>query len=185
MFILDTNNVFTAMYARGQKVETDIDLWHKRFGHVNFTRLQDMQSKKLVFGPLKFSAHKDQVWEACQLEKQHQLPFPNESNRSHNCCDLIHTNVWGPTENVSLGGNKYFVSFIDDFSRHTWIFSIQKKSKVFPCFLQLKSLVEKEKNRKIRCLRSDGGTEYFSDEFTTYLLKEGIYREYSYMYTPQ
>ena len=47
MFILDTNDVGTAMFAKGQKVELDIDLWHKRIGHVNYQRLQDLQSKKV------------------------------------------------------------------------------------------------------------------------------------------
>ena len=42
MFILDTNQAGTALYAKGQKVESDIDLWHKRFGHVNFPRLREM-----------------------------------------------------------------------------------------------------------------------------------------------
>ena len=41
--------------------------------------------------------------------------------------DLIHKDVWGPTQNVSLGGSRYFVSFIGDYSRHTWIYLIEKK----------------------------------------------------------
>ena len=54
MFILDTNDVGTSMFAKGQKVESDIDLWHKRIGHVNYHRLQDLQSKQVVFGLPKF-----------------------------------------------------------------------------------------------------------------------------------
>ena len=45
MFILDMNDVDTAMFAKGQKVESDIDLWHKRIGHVNYQRFQDLHSK--------------------------------------------------------------------------------------------------------------------------------------------
>ena len=55
MFILNTNEVGTALFAKGQKVESDIDLWHKRFGHVNFPRLREMQTKNIVFGLPKFS----------------------------------------------------------------------------------------------------------------------------------
>ena len=83
--------------------------------------------------------------------------------------------VWGPTQNTSLGGNKYFVSFIDNFLRHTWIFLIEKKSEVFLCFLQLTSLIEWDTNSKIKCLQFDGGKEYFSGEFTGYLEREGIH----------
>ena len=56
---------------------------------------------------------------------------------------------------------------------------------MFSCFQRLKSLVEKESNRRIRCLRSDGGKDYVSGAFTTFLEKEGIRREYSCRYTLQ
>ena len=40
MFILDTTDGGTAMFAKGQKAESDIDLWHKRIGHVNYQRFK-------------------------------------------------------------------------------------------------------------------------------------------------
>ena len=55
MFILETNDVGTAMFAKVQKVESDINLWHNRFGHVNFPRLCEMETKNIVFGLQKFS----------------------------------------------------------------------------------------------------------------------------------
>ena len=61
MFILDTNDVGTAMFAKGQKVKSDIDLWHKRIDHVNYQRLQDLQSKQVVFGLPKLSHQKAQI----------------------------------------------------------------------------------------------------------------------------
>ena len=119
MFILDSTDGGTAMFAKGQKAESDIDLWHKQIGHVNYQRLQDLQLKQVVFGLPKFSGQKALSCEASQLGKQHRLPFPNERNRSLNKLDLIHSNVWGPTQNFSLGGSRYLVSFIDDYMRHT------------------------------------------------------------------
>ena len=77
MFILDSTDGGTAMFAKGQKAESDIDLWHKRIGHVNYQRLQDLQSKQVVFRLPKFSGRKAQICEACQLGKQHRLPFPD------------------------------------------------------------------------------------------------------------
>ena len=69
MFILKTNDVDTVMFAKGQKVESDTDLWHKRFNHVNFPWLREMQTKNIVFGLPKFSGWNNQVCEACQLGK--------------------------------------------------------------------------------------------------------------------
>ena len=64
MFILNTNDIGTALFAEGQKVESNIDLWHKRVGHVNYQRLQDLQSKQVVFRLPKFSGQKVQICEA-------------------------------------------------------------------------------------------------------------------------
>ena len=132
----------------------------------------------MVFGLPKFSGRKAQICEACQLGKQHRLPFPNN-------LDLIHSDVWGPAQNVSLGGSRYFVSFIDDYTRHTWIYLIERKSEVFDCFRDLKGFVETESGRKIKCLRSDGGKEYFSGQFNGYLQQMGIQREFKCRYTPE
>ena len=104
MFILNTNDVGAALFAKGQKVESGIDLWHKRIGHVNYQRLQDLQSKHVVFGLPKFSGQKAQIWDVGEIAKQHRFPFSNERNRSWNKLDMIHADVGGPTQNVSLGG---------------------------------------------------------------------------------
>ena len=75
---------------------------------------------------------------------------------------------------MSIGGSRYFVTFIDDYTWHTWACLIANKSEVFACFLKVKSLAERETNRKIKCLKSDGKKEYFSDQFSSYLQKEEI-----------
>ena len=161
MFILETKEVGTMTFAEGQKVESDIDLWHKRFSHVNFLWLQEMQKKNIVFGLPKCSDRIGQVWEVCHLVKHHQLPFPNERNWSRHQLDLIHSDKWGPAQNVSIGGSRYFVTFNDDYTKHTWAWLIAKKSKLFSGFLKVKSLAERETGKKIKCLMSDGGKEYF------------------------
>ena len=110
-------------------VELDIDLWHKRFGHINFPQLQEMQMKNIVFRLPKFSG------DAYQLGKHHRLPFPNKQYRSQNRLNLIHSDVWGLAQTTSIRGSCYFVTFIDDYTLHTWNCLITKKSNVFICFL--------------------------------------------------
>ena len=95
------------------------------------------------------------------------------------------SDVWGPAQVSTLGGCRYYVTFIDDFSRHTWIYPMRQKSEVFGHFQQFKAEAEKTIGRHVRCVRSDGGKEYLSDAFTTYLRKEGIRREFSCRHTPQ
>ena len=62
---------------------------------------------------------------------------------------------------------------------------MQRKSEVLTHFLRLKRMVENETNRKIHCLQSDGGKEYFSNEFMAYLQKKGIHYEFSCRYKPE
>ena len=69
MSILDSSDGGTTMFAKGPKVKSDIDLWHKQIGHINYQWLQDMQSKQVVFGLPKFSGRKAQICQAYQLGK--------------------------------------------------------------------------------------------------------------------
>ena len=82
---------------------------------------------------------------------------------------LIHLNVWGSAPNVSIEGSCCCVTFIDDYTRYTSACLIAKKSEFSTCFLKVKSLTEQETNRKIKCLRTDGGKDYFFDKFSSYL----------------
>jgi len=75
--------------------------------------------------------------------------------------DLIFPDVWGlaPT---SIGRNNYYVSFIDDYNKFTWIYLLHHKSKVFQCFCDFQQLVERQFDRKILAIQTDWGGEYQS-----------------------
>ncbi|KAK2978064.1 hypothetical protein RJ640_015702 [Escallonia rubra] len=74
--------------------------------------------------------------------------------------ELVHLDVCGPTTIKSLGGNLYFVSFIDDASRKTWIYAFSQKSDVYHTFKKWKALVENETWNKIKCLKSQNRGKY-------------------------
>ena len=85
----------------------------------------------------------------------------------------------------SLSGYLYYVLFIDDFSRKTWIFFLKAKNKTLGKFQEFKALVENQSSRKICTLRSDNGGEYISREFNDFFQKVGIKRELTVPYNPQ
>ena len=93
--------------------------------------------------------------------------------------DLIHTDVWGPSLVASIGGARYYVTFIDDFSRKVWTFFLKHKSEVFQKFKEWKAMVENQRGRKVKALRSDNGGEYTSMEFKEYLARHGIKHQLS------
>ncbi|RVW67999.1 Retrovirus-related Pol polyprotein from transposon TNT 1-94 [Vitis vinifera] len=89
----------------------------------------------------------------------------------------IKTYVWGPVRVASLGGSMYFVSFIDDYSRKVWAYFMQHKSETFAKFKLWKTEVENQTWRKIKCLRSDNGTEYTDSKFTELCLEKKVWVE--------
>jgi transposase InsO family protein len=99
--------------------------------------------------------------------------------------ELVHTDVWGPTQVSSLGGSRYYVTFIDDATRKTWVYCIRQKYDVFDTFKKWKALVENETGKSLKCLRSDNGGEYCSKEFDDYCSYHGIRREKTVPRTPQ
>ena len=76
----------------------------------------------------------------------------------------------------SIGGSFYFLTFIDDFSRKTWIYFLRHKSETFSKFKDFKAFTEKQSGKSIKMLRLDGGGEYDSHEFTDLCKKHGIQR---------
>jgi hypothetical protein len=112
------------------------------------------------------------------------LKFGTSTTKSKCILDLIHSDVWQAPV-VSLGGARYFVSFIDDFSRRCWVYPIRRKADVFAVFKTFKARVELESEKKIKCLRTDNGGEYTSDEFDNFCQHEGIKRQFTTAYTPQ
>jgi len=75
----------------------------------------------------------------------------------------------GPSPVASIGGARYYVTFIDDFSRKIWVYFLKQKSKVFYKFKEWKTLMKNQTRRKIKVLRSDNRAEYTSKEFKDYL----------------
>ena len=103
--------------------------------------------------------------------------FHEKENRALRILERVHTDVCGPFSVASTTKHKYYVIFVDEFSRKCWIFFMQKKDKKFFEFYEFKALVEKELGKKVKALRSDNGGEYIYNEFKNFCSKEGIRRE--------
>lgn len=119
----------------------------------------------------------DQLCEGCLLGKQPRKSFPKVSeSRASRPLQLIHTDVCGPITPCYFGKNKYFVLFIDDFSRKTWVYFLKEKSEVLKYFKNFKALVEKESGLKLQVVRSNRGGEFTSKEFQEFCDANGIRR---------
>ncbi|KAL0298475.1 UNVERIFIED_CONTAM: Retrovirus-related Pol polyprotein from transposon TNT 1-94 [Sesamum radiatum] len=148
-------------------------LWHRRLGHFNFQGLKILHQKKMMTDLPQIQAVEG-ACEACLQGKQHKKPFPSGTSwRAKAVLELIHTDVCGPMRTPSHEQNRYFILFIDDYSRMTWVYFMREKSEVFKVFKKFKNLVEKQSGRSIKVLRSDRGKEYNNSEFDKFCEEEG------------
>ncbi|KRX56900.1 Retrovirus-related Pol polyprotein from transposon TNT 1-94 [Trichinella sp. T9] len=159
--------------------------WHRRLGHLNERSLLELTRHEKVFG-MKVGKEKLPVCEICIKGKQTQSPFPkNQAKRRCRPLELIHTDICGPMRQNSIGGSKYFVTFIDDYSRWCEIYFLKNRNEVLDAFMDFKSHAENQTGNKIKTLRSDNATEYCSENFQKFLRVNGIRHETSVQYTPQ
>lgn len=157
-------------------------IWHRRLGHVNFDTLK--QISKTANG-LDFVDVKAAQCETCIMGKQSRIPFPKEGKRSEEPLQLVHSDVCGPMSENSLGGGRYFVTFLDDFSRKLFVYILREKSEVYSKFIEFKNLTERQTGRKIKMLRTDNGTEYVNKSFLNFCKSNGVIHQKSTTYTPQ
>nr|GEX46411.1 hypothetical protein [Tanacetum cinerariifolium] len=82
-------------------------------------------------------------------------------------------------------GSRYFLLFVDDYSRMCWVYFLTSKSEAFEFFKKFKALTENQCNRKLKILRTDRGGEFLSNEFSRFCDEYGIKRELTAPYTPE
>jgi histone deacetylase 1/2 len=111
------------------------------------------------------------VCDSCQLAKSHQLPYPISSSVSTVPLEHIFSDVWGPAP-LSMGKHSYYVSFIDDFSKFTWIYLLKKCSHVYQAFLNFQQYVERKFDRKIITMQTDWEGKY--ENLNGFFQKVGI-----------
>lgn len=131
-----------------------LNVWHQRLGHPSKRILSKIlpHCKDIIKRNDKVS-----FCEACKFGKSHKLPFPVSPSRAKTRFELVHTDLWRPAPIQSIDGYNYYVAFLDDFSRYTWIFALKSKSDTFRIFKQFQAQVEVQYGTTIRTLRCDGG----------------------------
>lgn len=135
-------------------------VWHKRFCHLNFQGLKLVKERGMVNGLPNIEATTE-VCEECVMGKQYQNSFPRRSTwKAKAPLEIVHTDICGKMPTPSLSHHRYFLTFIDDYSRMTWVYFLKEKSETFTIFKQFKTLVEKQSGCSIKTIRSDRGGEY-------------------------
>ena len=114
-------------------------------------------------GSLRSIDNKSYVtFESCLLGNMTKFPSKEKDERASGSLDLIDTNVCGLMSTHARGSFMYFITFIDDYSRHGYLYLVRYKFEAFETFKEFKNEVEKQLGRRIETLRSNRGGEYLS-----------------------
>ena len=165
------------------EASTDTSLLHRRLSHISEKGMKMLLSRgKLT----KLKSIDFDMCENCISEKQKNVSFLKTSTTPKaGKLQLVHTDLWGPSPTASLGGSRYYITFIDDSSRKVWVYFLKNKSDIFETFKKWKAMVETETSLKVKCLRSNNGGEYIDGGFREYCVAQGIRMEKTIPGTPQ
>ncbi|CAL2246117.1 unnamed protein product [Prunus armeniaca] len=159
----------------GQQIKSS--LWHQRLGHPT----NEVVKLMLQASAVSVSA----LCSACLHGKMHKLPFPSEHIKSNIAFQRIHSDVWGPSRNKSIDGYRYYVSFVDECTGFLWLYPLFNKSGVFEIFLKFYAFISTQFGARLQYFQSDGGGEFNSSQFASFLDSKGIIHQLSCPSTPQ
>ena len=104
------------------------DLWHQRMGHASYKHLSIVSKFESILGIPKLSRMSNVVCGPCQLGKQTKAKHPGtQTSATSRSLELLHLDLMGPTRTESLGGKRYIMIVVDDFTRYTWVILLRSK----------------------------------------------------------
>lgn len=169
----------------GAAAMEDMDVWHRRLGHVNKRIIEEMKKEDLVIGIKEESKEKRQC-EPCVAGKMCRKAHPKLTGiRTSRIMELWHLDLIGPIKPSSRGGKKYILTIVDDYSRVIFLELLKEKGEVAEKLKELIILKENQSELKLKAIRSDNGREFVGKNLQDWLKNKGIKHEFSPARTPQ
>ncbi|KAI3759043.1 hypothetical protein L6452_06616 [Arctium lappa] len=189
VYCLDMDNVDSDSSLNCLVSKASVDessLWHRRMCHMNFKTMNKLVKNNLVRGlPSKVFSCDDHCV-ACLKGKQHKTSHKTkEINSISSCLQLLHMDLFGPTNVMSIGKKSYCLVIVDDYSRFTWVYFLRTKDETSGLIKSFILRIENQTNQKVKVIRSDNGTEFKNLDLNTFCEEKGIERQYSAPRTPQ
>ncbi|KAI3706925.1 hypothetical protein L6452_25015 [Arctium lappa] len=189
VYCLDMDNVDNDSSLNCLVSKASVDessLWHRRMCHMNFKTMNNLVKNNLVRGlPSKVFSCDDHCV-ACLKGKHHKTSHKTkEINSISSCLQLLHMDLFGPTNVMSIGKKSYCLVIVDDYSRFTWVYFLRTKDETSGLIKSFILRIENQTNQKVKVIRSDNGSEFKNLDLNTFCEEKGIERQYSAPRTPQ
>ncbi|KAJ9550759.1 hypothetical protein OSB04_014804 [Centaurea solstitialis] len=165
---------------------SESSLWHRRMCHMNFKNMNLLVKNNLVRGLPAKEFSSDDHCVACLKGKQHKNSHKSkEVNTISSPLQLLHMDLFGPTNVMSIGKKSYCLVIVDDYSRFTWVYFLRTKDETSGLIKPFVTRVENKTNLRVKVIRSDNGTEFKNADLNNFCEEKGIERQYSAPRTPQ
>ena len=161
---------------------------HLCLGHLAPKAIQKMLKDRSITGIILDNAHATMgTCNSCEYAKTTCKPIGklHDPPRHEKLGDKIHTDLWGPSLVQMSEHSWYYASFTDDYTRFTNLYLLKLKSDTFDSYLSYEVWLSTQHDMKIKCLQSDRGGEYMSEEFTKYLKLKGTKHHVTVHDTPE
>jgi transposase InsO family protein len=136
-------------------------LWHHRLAHVGMKNLHKLLKGEHILGLTNAHFEKDRICSACQAGKQVGVHHSHKNIMTiDRSLELLHMDLFGPIAYISIGGSKYSLVIVDDYSRFTWVFFLQEKSQTQETLKRFLRLAQNKFGLRIKKIRNDNGTEF-------------------------
>ena len=162
------------------KQKEEIWLWHTRLGHPSFGYLRRLFPS--LFTGCNLSNF---VCDTCVMAKSHRSVFYSHDNKIDAPFALVHSDVWGLTPLSTHNGMKWFITFVDDSTRMTWVYLLRHKSDVCVVYRLFHQMVLTQFGISIKIIHFDNRGEYFKNELTDFLHSVGTIHQTSCSQSPQ
>ena len=124
--------------------------------------------------------------EPCVLGKMHALPFPRRTSPPSTApLQLVHTDLCGPFRVATPAGHRYFITFIDDYSKYTVVRLLRRKSHASQAVKDFHEEYTKALGLPLKVMRSDNGGEYVNDDLQNWLKDRGVAVQLTTPHTPE
>ena len=164
----------------------DIKNWHERLAHVSPDKIRQMIKHGAVKGlPDRLDDPEKFFCEPCVLGKMHRKHFTEAEKRDCKAGEYIHSDLCGPFETPSLGGNRYYAIFKDEHSAYRLIVFLETKDQLLEKLKQVVTQIRSETGNNVIRLRTDNGREYLNKDVTAFLQEKGIFHEVTAPYNPE
>ncbi|GBE84202.1 hypothetical protein SCP_0601800 [Sparassis crispa] len=170
----------SAYAARHVKKLTVMQL-HRLMGHIAPRVARELVTKGLVRGVKLVESDEPKLCKVCIRAKSMRRPVlkEREGKRATEFGGEVHSDLWGPSRIQTLGGRKYYISFMDDCTRFSTAYLLRQKSEAFMSYKAFEAWVKTHMGVDITVLNTDRGGEYLSDAFVRHLEEQGTEQKLS------